>query len=172
MTVTPILLVDESFSVFMFPYLCRCFILFCLHVYIFMQVFSIFEDLGISIDMVATSEVSISLTLDPSKLWSRELIQQVSRYSHSLFCWVPSFNYLWSQVLCLFFQTLQYEAIMGAIFLIKINMTWLVVLNAWPSQLLMNWPRHQLFACTAFSLSTENLTLVEWCHLVDVVSPI
>jgi aspartate kinase len=27
---------------------------------------------------VATSEVSISLTLDPSKLWSRELIQQVS----------------------------------------------------------------------------------------------
>lgn len=27
-------------------------------------------------DVVATSEVSISLTLDPSKLWSRELIQQ------------------------------------------------------------------------------------------------
>jgi len=27
---------------------------------------------------VATSEVSISLTLDPSKLWSRELIQQAS----------------------------------------------------------------------------------------------
>jgi hypothetical protein len=42
------------------------------------QVFSIFEDLGISVDCVATSEVSISLTLDPSKLWSRELIQQVS----------------------------------------------------------------------------------------------
>lgn len=40
------------------------------------QVFSIFEDLGISVDVVATSEVSISLTLDPSKLWSRELIQQ------------------------------------------------------------------------------------------------
>nr|XP_034599995.1 aspartokinase 1, chloroplastic-like [Setaria viridis] len=40
------------------------------------QVFSIFEDLGISVDCVATSEVSISLTLDPSKLWSRELIQQ------------------------------------------------------------------------------------------------
>lgn len=40
------------------------------------KVFSIFEDLGISVDAVATSEVSISLTLDPSKLWSRELIQQ------------------------------------------------------------------------------------------------
>ncbi|GMI76858.1 hypothetical protein like AT5G14060 [Hibiscus trionum] len=40
------------------------------------KVFSIFEDLGISVDVVATSEVSISLTLDPLKLWSRELIQQ------------------------------------------------------------------------------------------------
>ncbi|CAL9144458.1 unnamed protein product [Musa hybrid cultivar] len=40
------------------------------------KVFSIFEDLGISVDCVATSEVSISLTLDPSKLWNRELIQQ------------------------------------------------------------------------------------------------
>nr|CAA67376.1 aspartate kinase [Arabidopsis thaliana] len=40
------------------------------------KVFSIFEELGISVDVVATSEVSISLTLDPSKLWSRELIQQ------------------------------------------------------------------------------------------------
>ncbi|KAL7242889.1 hypothetical protein ACSBR1_015316 [Camellia fascicularis] len=40
------------------------------------KVFSSFEDLGISVDVVATSEVSISLTLDPSKLWSRELIQQ------------------------------------------------------------------------------------------------
>jgi aspartate kinase len=43
-----------------------------------LQVFSIFEDLGISVDVVATSEVSVSLTLDPSKLWSRELIQQAS----------------------------------------------------------------------------------------------
>ncbi|RWW46252.1 hypothetical protein BHE74_00047835 [Ensete ventricosum] len=43
------------------------------------QVFAIFEDLGISVDCVATSEVSISLTLDPSKLWSRELIQQATR---------------------------------------------------------------------------------------------
>ncbi|GAB2278366.1 Adenylate kinase 2, mitochondrial [Dionaea muscipula] len=40
------------------------------------KVFSIFEDLEISVDVVATSEVSISLTLDTSKLWSRELIQQ------------------------------------------------------------------------------------------------
>jgi aspartate kinase len=40
------------------------------------QVFTTFEKLGISVDVLATSEVSISLTLDPSKLWSRELIQQ------------------------------------------------------------------------------------------------
>ncbi|VAH83985.1 unnamed protein product [Triticum turgidum subsp. durum] len=42
------------------------------------KVFSIFEDLGISVDCVATSEVSISVSLDPSKIWSRELIQQAS----------------------------------------------------------------------------------------------
>ncbi|CAL5185498.1 unnamed protein product [Lathyrus oleraceus] len=46
------------------------------------KVFSIFEDLGISVDVVATSEVSVSLTLDPSKLWSRELIQQASELDH------------------------------------------------------------------------------------------
>ncbi|KAF5961839.1 hypothetical protein HYC85_003048 [Camellia sinensis] len=46
------------------------------------QVFSTFEDLGISVDVVATSEVSISLTLDPSKLWSKELIQQASELDH------------------------------------------------------------------------------------------
>ncbi|EYU28463.1 hypothetical protein MIMGU_mgv1a005583mg [Erythranthe guttata] len=40
------------------------------------KVFAIFEDLDISVDVVATSEVSISLTLDPSKIWSRELIKQ------------------------------------------------------------------------------------------------
>ncbi|XP_006646639.1 aspartokinase 1, chloroplastic [Oryza brachyantha] len=40
------------------------------------KVFSIFEDLGISVDCVATSEVSISVSLDPSKIWSRDLIQQ------------------------------------------------------------------------------------------------
>ncbi|KAL0381846.1 UNVERIFIED_CONTAM: Aspartokinase, chloroplastic [Sesamum angustifolium] len=46
------------------------------------KVFSIFEDLEISVDVVATSEVSISLTLDPSKLWSRELILQASELDH------------------------------------------------------------------------------------------
>ncbi|KAK2968809.1 hypothetical protein RJ640_028202 [Escallonia rubra] len=46
------------------------------------KVFSTFEELGISVDVVATSEVSISLTLDPSKLWSRELIQQASELDH------------------------------------------------------------------------------------------
>ncbi|XP_020695611.1 aspartokinase 2, chloroplastic [Dendrobium catenatum] len=40
------------------------------------KVFSIFQDWHISVDCVATSEASISLTLDPSKLCSRELIQQ------------------------------------------------------------------------------------------------
>lgn len=40
------------------------------------KVFAIFEDLDISVDVVATSEVSISVTLDPSKIWSRELIKQ------------------------------------------------------------------------------------------------
>ena len=49
-----------------------------LFVYALEQVFSIFEDLGISVDCVATSEVSISVSLDPSKIWSRELIQQAS----------------------------------------------------------------------------------------------
>lgn len=55
-----------------------------------MQVFSTFEDLGISVDCVATSEVSISLTLDPSKLWSRELIQQASVYIASMLLLYPT----------------------------------------------------------------------------------
>ena len=38
------------------------------------RVFSICERLGVSVDVVATSEVSVSLTLDPAKLWSRDLI--------------------------------------------------------------------------------------------------
>lgn len=46
-----------------------------------LQVFSVFAENGISVDVVATSEVSISLTLDPSKLWERELIEQVSNIS-------------------------------------------------------------------------------------------
>ncbi|DBA88772.1 TPA: hypothetical protein ACH3X1_004189 [Trebouxia sp. C0004] len=37
-------------------------------------VFDIFNSNGISVDVVATSEVSISLTLDPSKMWSRDLV--------------------------------------------------------------------------------------------------
>ncbi|GJM91997.1 hypothetical protein PR202_ga08420 [Eleusine coracana subsp. coracana] len=48
------------------------------------RVFSIFEDLGISVDCVATSEVSVSVSLDPSKIWSRELIQQASAPIHML----------------------------------------------------------------------------------------
>lgn len=50
------------------------------------QVFSIFEDLGMSVDCVATSEVSISVTLDPSKIWSRELIQQASASNVKQLC--------------------------------------------------------------------------------------
>ncbi|CAH2072796.1 unnamed protein product [Thlaspi arvense] len=46
------------------------------------KVFTTFEDLGISVDVVATSEVSISLTLDPAKLWGRELIQRESELDH------------------------------------------------------------------------------------------
>ncbi|XP_058096202.1 aspartokinase 2, chloroplastic-like [Magnolia sinica] len=42
----------------------------------FKKVFSIFEELGISVDVVATSEVSVLLTLDPSKILHRESIQQ------------------------------------------------------------------------------------------------
>eukprot|EP00891_Asterochloris_glomerata_P004918 jgi/Astpho2/4918/e_gw1.00069.14.1_t len=37
-------------------------------------VFNIFAESEISVDVVATSEVSISLTLDPSKMWTRALI--------------------------------------------------------------------------------------------------
>lgn len=38
----------------------------------------------ISVDVVATSEVSVSLTLDPAKLWSRQLIPTVSAWKPSL----------------------------------------------------------------------------------------
>ncbi|AQK75502.1 Aspartokinase 1 chloroplastic, partial [Zea mays] len=51
------------------------------------RVFAIFEDLCISVDCVATSEVSVSVSLDPSKIWSRELIQQASVS-------IPSFIYI------------------------------------------------------------------------------
>eukprot|EP00267_Zea_mays_P043009 XP_020395057.1 aspartokinase 2, chloroplastic isoform X1 [Zea mays] len=41
--------------------------------YVFLaRVFSIFEDLCISVDCVATSEVRISVSLDPSKILSRD----------------------------------------------------------------------------------------------------
>ncbi|KAL5660140.1 hypothetical protein ACJX0J_027265, partial [Zea mays] len=46
------------------------------------RVFAIFEDLCIYVDCVATSEVSVSVSLDPSKIWSRELIQQASELDH------------------------------------------------------------------------------------------
>jgi hypothetical protein len=54
-----------------------------------LQVFSIFEELGISVDVVATSEVSISLTLDPSKMWERELIKQASVTNSLLVSLIP-----------------------------------------------------------------------------------
>ena len=38
------------------------------------KVFTIMEANQISVDVVATSEVSVSLTLDPAKLWSRSLV--------------------------------------------------------------------------------------------------
>ena len=39
------------------------------------KVFTVMAANKISVDVVATSEVSVSLTLDPSKLWSRDLQQ-------------------------------------------------------------------------------------------------
>lgn len=38
------------------------------------NVFAAFRDCGVSVDVVATSEVSVSLTLDPSRVWERELV--------------------------------------------------------------------------------------------------
>ena len=41
------------------------------------KVFEIFNTEGLSVDVVATSEVSVSLTLDPAKtLWERDLIDE------------------------------------------------------------------------------------------------
>ena len=40
------------------------------------QTFSIFQRNEVSVDVVATSEVSISLTLDPSKIWGRDLASE------------------------------------------------------------------------------------------------
>jgi aspartate kinase len=38
------------------------------------NVFAAFRDCGVSVDVVATSEISVSLTLDPSRVWERELV--------------------------------------------------------------------------------------------------
>jgi len=41
------------------------------------RVFSVFDAQKLSVDVVATSEVSVSLTLDPAKtLWERDLIEE------------------------------------------------------------------------------------------------
>ncbi|EIE26095.1 aspartate kinase [Coccomyxa subellipsoidea C-169] len=40
------------------------------------KVFDVFRDNEVSVDVVATSEISVSLTLDPSKIWDRELIEE------------------------------------------------------------------------------------------------
>lgn len=67
-------------NVFTFPILQLTFLKILL--FLSWQVLSTFEKMGISVDVVATSEVSVSLTLDPSKFCSKELIQQAS------FIWV------------------------------------------------------------------------------------
>ena len=36
--------------------------------------FDVFRDCGVSVDVVATSEISVSLTLDPARLWDRDLV--------------------------------------------------------------------------------------------------
>ena len=38
------------------------------------NVFAAFRDCGVSVDVVATSEISVSLTLDPSRVWERERV--------------------------------------------------------------------------------------------------
>ena len=40
------------------------------------KVFAVMNNAGISVDCVATSEVSVSITLDPAKLWSRGLVKE------------------------------------------------------------------------------------------------
>merc|ERR1719174_563784 len=40
------------------------------------KVFAVMNNAGISVDCVATSEVSVSITLDPAKLWSRDLVKE------------------------------------------------------------------------------------------------
>jgi aspartate kinase len=38
------------------------------------SLFDVFRECGVSVDVVATSEVSVSLTLDPARVWSRDLV--------------------------------------------------------------------------------------------------
>jgi len=40
------------------------------------RVFDVLKTNKISVDVVATSEVSVSLTLDPAKFWFRDLYQE------------------------------------------------------------------------------------------------
>ena len=39
------------------------------------SVFAVFRDAGLSVDVVATSEVSVSITLDSARLWERDLVE-------------------------------------------------------------------------------------------------
>jgi len=39
------------------------------------SVFAVFRDAGLSVDVVATSEVSVSITLDAARLWERDLVE-------------------------------------------------------------------------------------------------
>lgn len=40
------------------------------------SLFDVFRACGVSVDVVATSEVSVSLTLDPARVWSRDLVDE------------------------------------------------------------------------------------------------
>jgi aspartokinase len=49
------------------------------------RVFDIFKQEEISVDVVATSEISVSVTLDSAKLWSRDLISEELEHLASRF---------------------------------------------------------------------------------------
>lgn len=58
------------------------------------RVFRIFQDQKISVDVVASSEVSISLTLDPAKtLWERDLIDEELEVLMSAFRGIANASY-------------------------------------------------------------------------------
>lgn len=40
------------------------------------SLFDVFRSCGVSVDVVATSEVSVSLTLDPARMWDRDLVEE------------------------------------------------------------------------------------------------